>query len=82
MKAVALLENVLWNVQMQAERSCLETFEVNMPVPANRISKRGQNLAVLLKCHKSCSAGLKGSDSHGEFVNRNLLSHQKSRMLQ
>jgi hypothetical protein len=78
MKAVAFLENVLWNVQMWAERSCLETVEANVPVPANRISRRSQNLAV----RKSCFAGLKGSDGRGEFVNRNLLSYQKSRILQ
>jgi hypothetical protein len=81
MKAVAFLENVLWNVQMWAERSCLETVEANVPVPANRIWRRSRNLAVPLGCRKSCFAGLKGSDGHGEFVNRNLLNHQKSRIL-
>ena len=81
MKAVAFLENVLWNVQMWAERNCLEIVEVNVPAPANRISRRSRNLAVPMRPHKSCFAGLKGSDGHGEFVIRNLPSYQKSRIL-
>ena len=81
MKAVAFLENVLWNVQMWAERGCLETVEANVPVPANRISRRSRNLAVLVRHHKSCFAGLKGSEGYDEFVNRNLPSYQKSRIL-
>jgi hypothetical protein len=46
MKAVAFLENVLWNAQTWAERSCLEIVEANVPIPASRISRRNRNLAA------------------------------------